>query len=206
MVIRRFQGCYDGFGRCFVRVGRRSRLLHRLILRRRRGGEAGSLIDFQLAEIAVDGELGGGFIASEAGEEVGFRTIDHEGTGEAVVGVRRVGGGRVGLGLPLVIYFLVGQFPFAVVVRGRDAREAVAEEGRFHGKGVFEAPHIGGDVGDQHFLAFADGAKGIVEVFEEQEEVFGIIVVKQDVFVGAQSVDQAIAAGCGLTGIATRSG
>ena len=83
MVIRRFQGCYDGFGRCFVRVGRRSRLLHRLILRRRRGGEAGSLIDFQLAEIAVDGELGAGFIAVSVGDGVGLLAIEDEGTSRA---------------------------------------------------------------------------------------------------------------------------
>jgi hypothetical protein len=46
----------------------------------------------------------------------------------------------------------------------------------------------------------------VIEVFEEDEEIFGIILVDQDVFVGAQAVEKAIAAGCGFTFGGARTG
>jgi hypothetical protein len=56
--------------------------------------------------------------------------------------------------------------------------------------GELDTGLVAGEVGDgigthsQHFFAFAGGAEDFVEVLEEQEEIFGILV-EQDVFVGA---------------------
>jgi hypothetical protein len=69
--------------------------------------------------------------------------------------------------------------------------------------GELDTGLVAGEVGDgigthsQHFFAFAGGAEDFVEVLEEQEEIFGILV-KQDVFVGALAMREAIAPGCGL--------
>lgn len=47
--------------------------------------------------------------------------------------------------------------------------------------------------------------EGIDEVVEEEEEVFGVLA-GEEVFVGAEAVGEAIAAGSGLTGRGTGSG
>jgi hypothetical protein len=65
---------------------------------------------------------------------------------------------------------------------------------------------IGGDARHQHFFAFADGTEGSVEVFEEDEEIFGTVVSEQDVFVGAQAVNEAIATECGFAFGSARAG
>src|ERR1039457_2764412 len=54
-----------------------------------------------------------------------------------------------------------------------------------------------GDAQDQFFFGGADGAEAIQVIVDEEEELFGGLV-EQDVFVGAQAVEEAIAAGCGF--------
>src|ERR1039457_3780117 len=54
-----------------------------------------------------------------------------------------------------------------------------------------------GDAQDQFFFGGADGAEAIQVIVDEEEELFGVLV-EQDVFVGAQAVEEAIAAGCGF--------
>ncbi len=57
---------------------------------------------------------------------------------------------------------------------------------------------VSGDAEHQFFLAFADWEEAVEEVVEEGEEVFRILA-GEDVFVGAQAMEQVVAAGCGLT-------
>jgi hypothetical protein len=178
----------------------------RLVAWARGIGEARGLVDFQLADIAVDGELGAGFIAREGGEGVGIHAIAGEGTGEAVVRVGRSGGGRVEIGVLFVVFLVVDRFPIAGVVPDGDVFKARAVDALFHSEVAVEAPLICGDARDQHFFGFADGAESIVEAFEEQQEIFGVVAVEQDVFIGAHAVGEAVAAGCGLAGGAGGAG
>ena len=91
---------------------------------------------------------------------------------------------------------MVDQLPFELKVFGGDRLEALPVDAGLHGEGTVEAPLTGGDAHDQFLFALADGAEAVVEVFEEDEEFFGIFV-EEEVFVGAQAVDESIAAGCG---------
>jgi hypothetical protein len=75
--------------------------------------------------------------------------------------------------------------------------EAVAVDAGFHRDGAVEAPLIGGDTQDEVFFGRADGLEAVQVVVDEEEE-FGGILVEQDVFVGAQAMEEAIAAGCVL--------
>ena len=94
----------------------------------------------------------------------------------------------------MVVGFFVGDLP-----------KAVAEDAGFHGEGAAEAPLVVGDAQDQHFFAVAEGLEAVVEVFEEHEEIFGVLV-EQDMFIGAQAVEEAIAAGCGFALGSARAG
>ena len=170
------------------------------------GSDAGGLVDFQLADGAVDGKLDATFVAVEVGEVFGAGAIDREGAGQAVVRIGRSGDGREAVGVQFAIPFVINQCFRAGVIRRGDPLETRTVDAGFEGEGTVEAPLIGGDARHEHFFGFASRAEGIVEVFEEQEEFFGIFAVKQDVFVGAQAVKEAIAAGCGLPRGATRSG
>jgi hypothetical protein len=78
-----------------------------------------------------------------------------------------------------------------------DHLEVLPVDAGFHGEDAVEAPLIGGDAQDQFLFAIADGAEAVEVIVEEGEEVFGILV-QQDVFVGTQAAEEAIAAGCGL--------
>ena len=62
-----------------------------------------------------------------------------------------------------------------------------------------------GDAQDQLFFAVAGRLEAAVEVVEEDEEIFGVLV-EQDVFVGAQAVQEAVAAGCGFSFGGARAG
>jgi hypothetical protein len=64
---------------------------------------------------------------------------------------------------------------------------------------------IGGNAQDQVFFGGADGLEAVQVVVEEEEELFGIFI-EQDVFVGAQAVEEAIAAGRGFAFSAAWSG
>ncbi len=167
-----------------------------LVLGVRGGGKPGGLEPFQLAQAAIDGALDAGFVAREVGERVSASAIDVEGAGQAVAGVGWGGGRGHMLGVQLVVPFMVDQLPFELKVFGGDRLEALPVDAGLHGEGAVEAPLTGGDAHDQFLFAIADGAEAVVEVFEEDEEFFGIFV-EEEVFVGAQAVDQAIAAGCG---------
>ena len=65
------------------------------------------------------------------------------------------------------------------------------------GEDTVEAALVGGDAQDQVFFAGADGLEAVQVVVEEEKELFGILV-EEDMFVGAQAVEEAIAAGCGF--------
>jgi hypothetical protein len=87
--------------------------------------------------------------------------------------------------------------PLAVRIFVLYLPEAVAVDAGFDGEGAVEAPLSGGDAQDELLFALADGVEAVVEVFQEEEEVFGILA-GQEVLVGAEAVFQAIAAGCGF--------
>jgi hypothetical protein len=74
------------------------------------------------------------------------------------------------------ILFFTGIGSLAVRIFFDDLLEAVAEEAGFHGEGAVEAPVRGGDAQEQHFFDFADGLEAVVTVFEEEEEIFGVLV------------------------------
>ena len=179
-----------------------------LVLGVRGGGKPGGLEPFQLAQAAIDGALDAGFVAREVGERVSASAIDVEGAGQAVAGVGWGGGRGHMLGVQLVVPFMVDQLPFELKVFGGDRLEALPVDAGLHGEGTVEAPLTGGDAHDQflfaladgatddHFLAVAGGLEAVVEVIEEEEKLFGVLV-EQEVFVGAQAVDESIAAGCG---------
>jgi len=172
-------------------------------LRHLRGGrQARCLIGFQLAEAAVDGELRTASVTVGAGDVLPLMVV-HEGAGEAVA---RVGGGRVKFRVPFAVPLVNEQFFFEVTVFGGDPGEELAEDALFLGEVAVEAPLIGGDAGNDHLFGFADGAEGIVKTFEEELEVFGTIVIEQDMFVGAHAVGEAVAAGYGLPRRAGGSG
>ena len=63
---------------------------------------------------------------------------------------------------------------------------------------------IGGDAEDQFFFGGADGLEAVEVVVDEDEE-FGGVLIEQDVFVGAQAVDEVIAAGCGFSIVGARA-
>src|ERR1039458_3110734 len=74
-----------------------------------------------------------------------------------------------------------------LMISGRASR-AVGED-------TVEAALVGGDAQDQVLFAGADGLEAVQVVVEEEKELFGILV-EEDMFVGAQAVEEAIAAGC----------
>src|ERR1019366_457619 len=76
-----------------------------------------------------------------------------------------------------------------LMISGRASR-AVGED-------TVEAALVGGDAQDQVLFAGADGLEAVQVVVEEEKELFGILV-EEDMFVGAQAVEEAIAAGCGF--------
>jgi hypothetical protein len=157
------------------------------------------LVRFQLTEAAVDGALDAAFVTGEAGEGVGGHAIGVEGAGQAVAFVVRGGDGRRRSALECGALFLPGVGSLSVGVFFGDLLEAVAVEAGFHGEGAVETPVRGGEAQDQHFFGVADGLEAVVEVVEENEEIFGVFV-EQDVFVGAQAVQETIAAGGSLSG------
>ena len=168
------------------------------------GGIARVLVRFQLAEAAVDGALDAAFVSGELGEGVGTLTIHVEGAGQEVALVGRVGRGRhriaVFFGVPPFVVVLV----LADLVLLGDVVEAVAVDAGFRGEGAVEAPLVGGDAQDQFFFAGTDGLEAVQVVVDEEEE-FGGVLVEQDVFVGAQSMEEAIAAGCGFAFVCSRT-
>jgi hypothetical protein len=178
-------------------LGRRLGLRHL-----RSGRHARGLVDCQLAEAAVDGELRAASVTVGAGDVAPLMVV-HEGAGEAVA---RVGGGRVKFRVPFAVPLVNEQFFFEVTIFGGDPGEELAEDALFLGEVAVEAPLIGGDAGNDHLFGLADGAEGIVKTFEEELEVFGIIVIEQDMFVGAHAVGEAIATGYGLARWAGGSG
>jgi hypothetical protein len=62
----------------------------------------------------------------------------------------------------------------------------------------------GGDALDQFFFAGANGTEAVVEVLEEEEE-FVEVLAGDDVLAGAETVGEAIAAGCGFAFGGTRA-
>ena len=92
---------------------------------------------------------------------------------------------------------MLGVAALEVPVPCGDHLEVLPVDAGFHGEDAVEAPLIGGDAQDQFLFAIADGAEAVEVIVEEGEEVFGILV-QQDVFVGTQAAEEAIAAGCGL--------
>jgi hypothetical protein len=69
-----------------------------------------------------------------------------------------------------------------------DLLEALAIDAGFHGEGAVEAPLIGGDAADDHFVAVADGLEAAVEVIEEEENCSESSSSRR-LFVGAQAVE-----------------
>jgi len=177
----------------------------RLLLLHLRVGLAGGLERFELPERAVDGTLDGRFVAGQIREGVGTGAIDVEGAGQAVVRIGRDGGGRLRPFAIGGVLFLLRVYSLLFRVLCGDLLEALAIDAGFHGEGSVEPPLIGGDAADDHYLAVADGLEAAVEVVEEQEKLFGVLV-EQEMFVGAQAVEQAIAAGCGFSGCGARAG
>ena len=159
-----------------------------------RGGAADLLVGFQPAEAAIDGALDGGLVAGEIGEGVGTGAVDVEGAGEEVSGIGCGRRGRGGVAVGGGVLLVLGVEPPAAGVLFGDGHEALAVDAGFEGKRATEAPFVGGDAEDQSFLGFADGLEAI-DVILEQEEELGGFVVGEDMFVGAQAVHQAIAAG-----------
>ncbi len=199
-------GC-GGFGRrnrLLHRFGRRNRLPHRFdrLLPIR---EAGGLIDLQLVEAAVDGALDAGFVAGEFGGRVGTGGVDAESAGQEVARIgrdrrrRRRSAFFFGELRGHGVLFLAG-----LVLVGDPLKEIAVDAG-FQGKGAVEAPPQAGDAHDQVLFDGADGLEAVEMVVEAEEELFGILI-EHDVFVGAQAVDEAIAAGCGLSRGGTRPG
>src|ERR1019366_362979 len=121
--------------------------------------------------------------------------IDVEGAGQEVALVRRGGRGRHRFAVLFVLAFFGGVLLLAKLLLLGDIVEAVAVDAGFHGEGAAQAPLVVGDTQDQRFFAGADGLEAVQMVVEEEEEIGGIFV-EQDVFVGAQAVEEAIAAGC----------
>jgi hypothetical protein len=158
------------------------------------GGAADLLVGFQPAEAAIDGALDGGLIAGEIGEGVGTGTIDVEGAGEEVSGIGCGRRGRGGVAVGGAVLLVLGVEPLAAGILFGYGHEALAVDAGFEGKRATEAPFVGGDTEDQSFLGFADGLEAI-DVILQQEEELGGFVVGEDMFVGAQTVHQAIAAG-----------
>ncbi len=123
--------------------------------------------------------------------------IDAEGAGPEVARIGDVGrrrGGFAAAGGILLVVLVLGIDALAVGVLFGDGLEALAVESGFHGEDGVEAPFTSGDAQDQLLFGFSDGLEAIDEVLEEEQEVVGI-VIEDDVFVGAEAVDQAIAAG-----------
>ena len=170
-----------------------------------RVGLAGGLERFELPERAVDGTLDGRFVAGQIRKAVGTDAVDVEGAGQAVVCIWRNGGRRLRLFAKGGVLFLLRVDSLLFRVLCGDLLEALAIDAGFHGERAVQAPLIGGDAADDHFLAVADGLEAAVEVIEEEEKLFGVLV-EQDVFVGAQAVEEAIAAGCGFPGYGARAG
>jgi hypothetical protein len=76
-----------------------------------------------------------------------------------------------------------------------DFMKAVTVDAGFGGEGAAETPLAVGDAQDQSFFGGADGLEAVPVIVEEEQEVFGVLV-EQDVFIGAQAVEEAVAAGC----------
>jgi hypothetical protein len=142
--------------------------------------------------------LDAAFVAVEVGQVVFVFGVDDEGAAQEVAFFRLGAGGGVTVGKEFVIPFAGAPAFFTVAVFHGGAIQTLAEYAGLHGEGAIEAPLIGGDAGDEHFLGFADWAEGGVEVIEEREEIFRVLVIEQEVFIGAQAVAEAIAAGGGF--------
>src|ERR1039458_10216589 len=160
-------------------------------------GVARSLVLFQLAEAAVDGALDAAFVAGELDEGVGTFAIHVEGAGQEVALVGRRGRRRHRFAVLFGVLFLRSVLLLAEFFLCGDIVEAVAVDAGFEGEGAVQAPLVVGDAQDQFFFGGADGAEAIQVIVDEEEELFGVLV-EQDVFVGAQAVEEAIAAGCGF--------
>jgi len=128
-----------------------------------------------------------------------------EGTGEAVASGRRLGRGRDAFGIELVVAFVLHAASFAGFVTGGQGTETFAVESGFHGEGSLETPVVGRQA--EHDLLFGGAArlKTVTVVLENGEE-FLRRLVEQKVLVGAQAVDQVIAAGRGFAFRGARTG
>lgn len=151
----------------------------------------------EAADASVQGTLDAGFIAGQGGDGAGAIAIEAEGAGPEVRGIEYVRRGRGGLAAIGSILLILGVDALAVGILFGDGLEAFAVEGGFHGEDGVEAPLTGGHAQDEFLFDFADGLKAIDEVLEKEQEVGGV-VIKDEVFVGAQSVDETIAAGFGF--------
>ena len=169
------------------------------------GGVARGLVGLQLAETAVNGALDAGFVAGELGERVGTFAIDVEGACQEVAVLGGDGRGWHRIAVLFGPVLVPGVPLLADIVLIGDFLEAVAVDAGFHGEGTVETPLIGGNAQDQVFFGGADGLEAVQVVVEEEEELFGIFI-EQDVFVGAQAVEEAIAAGRGFAFSAAWSG
>jgi hypothetical protein len=161
------------------------------------GGDAGGLVVFQLEEAAVYGTLDAGFIACQLSERVGTGGVDGESAGGQVAVVGRGERRRRGVVLVGPLYVIGVPFLAGRVAVG-DFLEKIAVDTGFHGEAAAETPLMGGDTQDQVLFGGADGLEAVQMVVEEDDESGGILV-EQDVFVGAQAVQEAIAAGCGFS-------
>jgi hypothetical protein len=161
------------------------------------GGPAGLLVDFQLAQAAIDGALDGGLVAVELAEQVFVAGIFGEGAGEAVVGVRRIGRRRELIGVGCVIGPVIRQTLNGAEVGVIDDFEAPDEDAGFPGDGAAEAPLIGGDELDEIFLGGTDGLEAGFEVLEEGIEFRGVFA-GEDVFFSGEAVGNGVTAGGGL--------
>jgi len=159
------------------------------------GGSARGLTDFQLADAAIDGVLDAGFIAGEPGEGVGTIAIHVEGAGQEVSRDGRGGRGGRRIAVFLGAAFLILVVLPAGLVLLDDFMKAVTVDAGFGGEGAAETPLAVGDAQDQSFFGGADGLEAVPVIVEEEQEVFGVLV-EQDVFIGAQAVEEAVAAGC----------
>src|SRR5450755_5053090 len=135
------------------------------------------------------------FITSQGGERMGTGAIELEGSGQAVGWIGEGRRGRRVARPGFVILGLIGVLLQAGVVIGGDLDQKLAVDTGFEEEGAVEAPLIGGDAHDEGFFAVADGLEAVIEIAEEVEKLFGLLI-EEDVLVGAKAVDEAITAGC----------
>ena len=153
-------------------------------------GLAGYLVGFQLAQATVNRALQAGLVAGEVGEGVSAFAIQHD---------CAAGQGGLASGSGVLFYHGMNLLDFRISLG--NYLEAIAEDGSFHGEGAVEAPLSGGDAADEYVFTVADGVEAVAEVLEEGEEFAGVFV-KDEVLVGAETMGEAVAAGCSFALVA----